>query len=57
MKPEMSLNPGIFRVLLQFAGKLDEDLKSYFQKSHIFKVSSKIIQNDLLDCILKVCKD
>ena len=52
-----SSNPGIFRGLLEFAGKLEESLKSYFMKSTVFKGTSKTIQNELLDCILEVCRD
>ena len=52
-----SSNPGVFRGLSEFAGKLDEFLKSHFMKSTVFKGTSKTIQNELLDCILEVCRD
>ena len=32
-----SSNPGVFQGLLEFAGKLDESLKSHFMKSTVFK--------------------
>jgi hypothetical protein len=48
-------NPGVFRGLLEFAGKLDENL-SNFETATVFKENSKTIQNKLLDCILEVCR-
>lgn len=52
-----SSKPGIFRGLLDFAGKLDAQLKSHFESATVFKGHSKTIQNELLDCILKICRD
>lgn len=49
-------NPGIFRGLLNFAGKLDENLKVHFENSTVFKANSKTIQNELLDCMLDICR-
>jgi hypothetical protein len=49
-----SPNPGVFRGLLEFAGKLDENLKTHFETATVFKGNSKTIQNELLDCILEV---
>jgi hypothetical protein len=49
-------NPGGFRGLLEFAGKLDENLKSHFETATMLKGNSKTIQNELLDCILEVCR-
>jgi hypothetical protein len=43
-----SANPGVFRGLLEFAGKLDENLKSHFETATVFKGNSKTIQNELL---------
>jgi hypothetical protein len=51
-----SANPRVFRVLLEFAGKLDENLKSHFETATVFKQNSKTNQNELLDCILEVCR-
>jgi hypothetical protein len=51
-----SANPSIFRGLLEFAGKLDENLKNHFETATVFKGDSKTIQNELLDCILEVCR-
>jgi hypothetical protein len=49
-----SANPGVFRGLLEFAGKLDENLKTHFETATVFKGNFKKIQNKLLDCILEV---
>ena len=51
-----SENPGVFRGLLDFAGKLDESLRNHFMHASVFKGNSKIIQNELLDCMLAVCR-
>lgn len=51
-----SANPGVFRGLLDFAGKLNGELKSHFDTATVFKGNSKTIQNELLDCILAVCR-
>jgi hypothetical protein len=50
-----SANPGVFGELLEFAGKLDENLKTHFEIATVFKGNSKTIQNELLDCIFEVC--
>jgi hypothetical protein len=49
-----SANPGVFRGLLEFIGKLDENLITRFQTATMFKRNTKTIQNELLDCILEV---
>jgi hypothetical protein len=43
-----------FQELLEFAGKLDESCKTHFLKFKVIRGTSKIIQNELLDCILEV---
>jgi hypothetical protein len=48
-------NLAFFQGLLEFAGKLDESCKTHFLKFKGIRRTSKIIQNKLLDCILKVC--
>ncbi|XP_077293770.1 zinc finger MYM-type protein 1-like [Arctopsyche grandis] len=50
-------NPGVFRGLLEYFGKLDDNLINHFLNSSVFKESSKIIKNELLECILSVCKE
>lgn len=52
-----SSNPGIFRGLINFSAELDVALKDHFEKSTVFKGTSKIIQNELLDCMLQVAQD
>jgi hypothetical protein len=51
-----SANPGVFQGLLEFSGKLDKNLKTHFETATMFKGNSKTIQNELLDCILEVCR-
>ena len=51
-----SLNPGIFKGLINFCS-LDVALNEHFEKSSVFKGTSKTIQNELLDCMLQVCQD
>lgn len=46
-------NLGFFKGLLEYAGKLDESCKTHFLKFSGIR-TSKIIQNELLDCILKM---
>ena len=48
-------NLGFFKGLLEYAGKLDESCKTHFLKFSGIRRTSKIIQNEILDCILKVC--
>ncbi|XP_072380630.1 zinc finger MYM-type protein 1-like [Diabrotica undecimpunctata] len=51
-----SINPGIFRGLINFSAELDLALKDHLQQATVFKGMSKDIQNDLLDCMLSVCQ-
>jgi hypothetical protein len=48
-----SVNPSLFRELLEFAGKLEENIKSHFETATVFKGNCKTIQND---CILEICR-
>ncbi|CAH1967268.1 unnamed protein product [Acanthoscelides obtectus] len=52
-----SSNPGIFRGLINFTAELDIALEDHFEKSTVFKGVSKIIQNELLDCMLQVAQE
>ena len=56
---ENSENKGVpvFRELIDFSAKLDDDLKEHLNKSSVFTGMSKTIQNDLLECMLKVYHD
>ena len=49
-----SINPGVFRGLVNFASKLDSDLKHHLETSAVFKGVSKTIQNEILDCLLQI---
>ena len=51
---ETSLNKGIFRELVSFSAELDNVLKAHIEKSKVFKGTSKIIQNELLECMMEV---
>lgn len=52
-----SVNPGIFRGLINFASKLDPDLKNHLETSMVFKSVSKNIQNEILDCLLQIYRE
>jgi len=52
-----SINPGIFRGLINFSAELDSVLKIHLEKSTVFKGISKEIQNDILDCTFTVCQN
>lgn len=54
---EDSLNRGIFKELINFSAELDNVLKEHLENSSVFKGTSKTIQNDILDCMLTVCKN
>ncbi|CAH2014231.1 unnamed protein product [Acanthoscelides obtectus] len=45
------------RGLINFTAELDIALNDHFEKSTVFKGVSKIIQNELLDCMLKVAQE
>ncbi|XP_057658705.1 zinc finger MYM-type protein 1-like [Diorhabda carinulata] len=53
---EDSVNPGIFRGLINFSGELDLALRDHLQQATVFKGTAKDIQNDLLECMLSVCQ-
>lgn len=52
-----SKNQGVFRGILDLCTDLDSSLRDHFEKSTVFKGTSKTIQNDLLDSILSVCRN
>src|SRR5215469_14427780 len=52
-----SVNPGVFRGLINFASKLDPDLRSHLETNTVFKGVSKTIQNEILDCLLQIYYD
>lgn len=49
-----SENRGIFKELVNFSAKLDNDLKVHIQSSKALKGTSKTTQNELLECMLDV---
>ncbi|KAL4126197.1 hypothetical protein QTP88_010423 [Uroleucon formosanum] len=52
-----SKNQGVFRGILDLCIDLDSSLRDHFEKSTVFRGSSKTIQNYLLDSILSVCRN
>lgn len=54
---DTSINPGIFKGLVNFTATLDNIFKEHLRSTTVFKGTSKDIQNDLLDCMLEVCRD
>ncbi|KAL4088759.1 hypothetical protein QTP88_023843 [Uroleucon formosanum] len=51
-----SVNPGVFKGLINFTAELDYALKTHLEKATVFKGISKEIQNDILDCTLTICQ-
>ncbi|KAG1933968.1 zinc finger MYM-type protein 1-like [Pimephales promelas] len=54
---ESSENPGIFRGLVDFVASLDGVLKEHLENGTLFKGTSKMVQDELLDCMLSVVKE
>ncbi|GBN73864.1 hypothetical protein AVEN_189452-1 [Araneus ventricosus] len=54
---EDSLNTGVFRGLVNFSAEFDSSLKDHLTNAIVFKGKSKEIQNDLLGCMLTVCRN
>lgn len=54
---DTSNNPGIFRGLINFSSELDSVLKNHLENATVFKGTSKTIQNEILECILEVCRE
>lgn len=54
---ESSENPGIFRGLVNFTSELDKTLSEHLKNATVFKGTSKIIQNEILDCMLEVYRE
>ena len=50
-------NPGVFRGLINYTCSLDSSLDSHINSSKVFKGTSKTIQNELLEAILKISRD
>ena len=54
---EDSKNPGIFLGLVDFAKSLDDDLREHIANNPNAKYTSKTSQNELLECMLEVCRE
>ena len=54
---EDSLNPGVFKGLVNFSSELDQVLKDHLQTATVFKGTSKTIQNELLQCMFEVLQE
>ena len=54
---DSSLNPGVFRRLVDFVASLDTVLEEHLKTAAVFKGTSKTVQNELLDCMLSVLRD
>lgn len=52
-----SVNPDVFRGLVNFASRLDPDLRNHLETNTVFKGVSKTIENEILDCLLQVYHD
>ena len=52
---EDSINPGIFKGLVDFTASLDSAMQQHLSSATVFKGTSKTIQNELLECIYTVC--
>ena len=49
-------NPGVFLGLVNFTASLDSVLSQHLESATVFKGTSKTIQNELLDIMLKITK-
>ena len=54
---EGSNNPGVFRGLIEYTCSLDSSLEAHINSSKVFKGTSKTIQNELLESIIKITRD
>ncbi|XP_033977395.1 uncharacterized protein LOC117475359 [Trematomus bernacchii] len=54
---DTSDNPGVFLGLVNLLASLDSVLEDHLKTATVFKGTSKTVQNELLDCMLSVCKD
>jgi hypothetical protein len=54
---ENSENPGIFLGLVDLVSSIDNAVKDHIQSSSLIKGTSKTVQNELLECMLEVCRE
>ena len=52
-----STNPGIFLGLVDLVAQLDEVFDEHLKKATVFKGTSKMVQNELLECMLAVVRE
>uniref|UniRef100_H2ZT00 DUF4371 domain-containing protein n=1 Tax=Latimeria chalumnae TaxID=7897 RepID=H2ZT00_LATCH len=53
---ESSLNPGVFRGLVDLVSSIDSAMEKHVKSATVLKGTSKTIQNKLLDCMLDVTR-
>ena len=53
---EGSNNPGVFRGLVDMVASLDEAFEEHLKTATVFKVTSKTVQNKLLESMLAVIR-
>ena len=51
-----SMNPGVFKSLIEYSAELDPTLRDHLKSSNVFKGTSMTIQNDLLSCSWEICR-
>ncbi|XP_043921895.1 uncharacterized protein LOC122797152 isoform X2 [Protopterus annectens] len=56
-KSEESWNLGVFRGLLDFACEFDLAVNLHMESATVFDGKIKMIQGELLDCMLEICKE
>ncbi|KAJ1180580.1 hypothetical protein NDU88_005801 [Pleurodeles waltl] len=54
---EESLNPGVFRGLVDFVASINSAMEAHLKSATVFKGISKTIQDELLDCMLEVTRE
>jgi hypothetical protein len=54
---EHSENPGIFLGLVDPVSSIDSAVKEHIESSSVVKGTSKTVQNELLECMLEVCRE
>ncbi|KAJ1203148.1 hypothetical protein NDU88_006942 [Pleurodeles waltl] len=54
---EESINPGVFRGLVDFVSGIDSAMEAHLKSATVFKGTAKTIQNELLDFMLEVTRE
>lgn len=54
---EGSSNKGVFLELVDYTRKIDAAFNSHMEEAHVFKGTSKTVQNELLQYMLDVCRE